>query len=81
MPVDVGSVTMSRPSQLGEQPRLSASVRIYTSNCATMQTRKLTEKGSQDVEHLLVGRQRPEIICHKCFQRVGRSPDGFHRWQ
>ncbi len=36
---------------------------------------------SEDVEHLLVGRQRPEIVGHNAFQRVGGITDRVHQRQ
>ena len=36
---------------------------------------------SQDVEHLLVGGQRPQVIGHNAFQRVGGGANRVHRRQ
>ena len=44
-------------------------------------TPTLDDVSSEDVEHLLVGRQRPQIVGHNAFQRVSGGPHRVHRRQ
>jgi hypothetical protein len=41
-------------------------------------TPTLDDVCSEDVEHLLVCRQRPEVVGHNGFQRVGCGTDRIH---